>query len=316
MKNLYVLGKRIERLLMLAGPLSFFSLLFLFISYSNTAHVETQIVERLRYAADAISDNTADLENRYKLIKQAPKNLQDFYKSAYNSQLKSAVLEADRSRRAFNSVGGYAAYSDTVLPRIASRGDQPPRQIAASLIDEADKIRRTRFTSLGIELPEKSKINFFGTEISIETSTYLTLMQISLAPVLILWLGSIYVTRYREALLIQNAKSISDLFPHIINIYPIGKLIDLKKRSWIKFYSRYFMFLFYFLIRLCHLSVFVAVPVISYAIGSYLQFNMDSNIYPMLLGALVVFISCSLVLVELLPFHFVKIFNDHSYPVN
>ena len=316
MKNLYALGKRIERLLMLAGPLAFFCLLFLFISYSNTAQIETQIVERLRFAADAVFENISELENKYKLIKQAPKNLQDFNRTAYNFQLKNIVLQADRSTRSLSSLGGYAAYSETISPRIVSKGDQPPRQFVISLIEEAEKLRKTRPTSLGIELPEKAKISVFGTDINIETSTYLTLMQVSLAPVLILWLGSIYVTRYRESLLIKDAKSISDLFPHIINIYPIGKIPDLKKRSWIKYYSRYLIFLIYFLLRVLFLLIFIGVPVTAYVGGSYLQFNIDSNIYPMLLGALVALISCPLILVKLLPFHFVKIFNDHSYPIN
>ena len=316
MRNLYALGKRIERLLMLAGPLAFFCLLFLFISYSNTAQVETLIAERLRFAADSISDNITELENKHKLIKLPTKSGQDSNKTIYELVLKNTVLQADRSRRSFSNVGGYSAYSDTILPRVTSKSDQSPRQLMMSLTNEADKIRRARFTSLGIELPEKSKISVFGTDINIETSTYLTLMQISLAPILILWLGSIYVTRYRESLLIKDAKSISDLFPHIINIYPIGKIYDLRKRSWLKYNSRYLMFLLYFLFRISFLSVFVAVPVVAYVIGSYLQFNIDNNIYPMLLGALVAGIFLSLILVELSPFHFVKIFNDSSYSLN
>lgn len=313
MKNLYELGKRIERLLMLAGPLAFFCSLFLLISYSNSTQTENQIAQRLRFAADVVFENISELENKYKLTKLGSKNLQDINKSIYILKLKGIALQIDGSTRSLNHLGGYVAYSDTISPRIKTMGEQPPRQFVISLVEEAENLRRSQAKNLGIDLPGKSKISVFGTEIGVETQTYLTLMQVSLAPVLILWLGSIYVTRYRETLLIKDAKRISDLFPHIINIYPVGKIKELRRRNWIKYYGRYFIFLLYFSFRALFLLIFIGVPVIAYVAGSYLQFNVDNNIYPMLLGTFVALIACVLVLTELLPFHFAKIFGDLNY---
>lgn len=315
MKNLYELGRRIERLLMLAGPLAFFCLIFLLISYSNTIQIENQIARRLRFAADAIFENIADLENKYKLTKSGQKNIQDINKTIYSLSLKGIALQIDGPTQSLKHLGGYVAYSETISPMLKSFGDQPPRQFANSLAEEAEKLQKIKGQAFGIELPEKAKINVFGTEIGLTTSTYLTLLQVSLSPILILWLGSIYVTRFRETVLIKDVKRISDMYPHMINLYPIGKIPEMRKRNWFKYHQRHLIFFTYFLARLAFLLIFIGPPIIAYAYGSYLQFNIDSNLYPMLLGGLVMLMAFFTLLAELLPFHFTKIFTDHDYPL-
>lgn len=50
--------------------------------------------------------------------------------------------------------------------------------------------------------------------------TLIWLLQLAIAPIMVLWLGSLYQTRYRESLLIESAKTVSEIFPHVINAYP------------------------------------------------------------------------------------------------
>jgi hypothetical protein len=112
----------------------------------------------------------------------------------------------------------------------------------------------------------------------------------------------------REILLIGEARHISWLFPHVLNIYPVGKMPEPRKRSWGTYYARYFNRAIYFGFRLAALLLFVGPTVVPYVAGTYFQFNIDNNIYPMLLGALVGFIAFMLALLELLPVHFTKSF--------
>ena len=106
-----------------------------------------------------------------------------------------------------------------------------------------------------------------GTNIKISLESLTALIQVSLTPVLIIWLGSLYNTRYRETLLIGKTNSVVAVFPHLINVYPAIDIPTLKKRIRIAYWisPNQLVQAMYALTRVC-LIAFVITP----AVGCYL----------------------------------------------
>lgn len=105
-----------------------------------------------------------------------------------------------------------------------------------NLVLRANDLKNTPLQFRGIEIPQKADVGILGTNIKVSFDSLTAALQISLAPVLIIWLGSLYNTRYRESLLIGKSNDISLMFPHLINIYPAIDLPTLRKRSYIAFW--------------------------------------------------------------------------------
>jgi hypothetical protein len=315
MKNLQDLGRRIERLLIFAGPIAFLCCVFLLVSYSTSTQEENKISSQLILASDRLANKIKELETKYQAIRGAgSSSMKELRTEIYFNSVRYTVLFDELNTISDISGRNFSSLNQTIPPRLKALGLRSPAEIITAFTDEAHELRKNKKLVFGIQLPEKAKISVLGTDFVIQSDVYVTLMQITLAPVLILWLGSIYVTRLREVILIHSAKHLSLLFPHLINLYPVGKILELRKRSWAAYYSRYLVYFLFSMIRICALLVFIGPAVGPYLLGSYLQFNIDNNIYPLVLAGIVAFIALFSVFVELIPAHFTKSFF-HDVPL-
>ena len=101
----------------------------------------------------------------------------------------------------------------------------------------------------------------FGTEIVLELVTLARALQIALGPILILWLGSLYNTRHRESLYIGKSTDIRQVFPHLINVYPVGVILpELRRRSWIGYYRPAGLAVLFWTVRAALVSLFIGPP--------------------------------------------------------
>jgi hypothetical protein len=143
-----------------------------------------------------------------------------------------------------------------------------PLELMEHLAKTAQQIKKEvderPIKSYGVEIPDKAVISLGGTQIRIQTRTLVQIFQLVLAPILMLWLGALYNTRYRETRLIEGARSIADLYPHGINIYLSGEMPTLRKKSWSVYYLKKLIPLIPAFIRVSVLAVFILPPVISY----------------------------------------------------
>ncbi|OIR02817.1 hypothetical protein GALL_150250 [mine drainage metagenome] len=214
------IGVRYERLLILAAPISFACILVAFIAVASEAVTDKKNADCYDSAALLVEKNVYDLEAKWKLRERIGKIE---FANEYVSALAHYMIYGLGSRCK------YEIGTQDTNKAIS------PREFAEKLKLEARKIReesaKKPVRSYGIEMPEKVKIEFFGIGITIKILTLAQVLQLTLAPILILWLGSLFNTRYRETILIESATSISELYPHCINLYLNGKTPELRKRS-------------------------------------------------------------------------------------
>ena len=182
-----------------------------------------------------------------------------------------------------------------------------PSEIISNLRAEAKKLLSTPLQLYGIELSEKATIGVMGTTITVGVLSFAQMLQIVLAPLLVLWFGSLYHTRYRETLLISSSANVAEIFPHIINVYPAGHYPQLRKPNlWQNHFPKFLSFM-YFATRTALVSIFVIPPVVLYLLSLYFL-HSDQYLLNFLLGAVVAVFSLAPILVEALPWHCSKVF--------
>ena len=125
------------------------------------------------------------------------------------------------------------------------------------------------------------------------------------------WLGSLYNTRYRETLLVGKANDIAAVFPHLINVYPAIDMPTLRKRSRIAYRIPPSAIVcgMYCLTRVC-LVAFVVLPAVGCYLASLFLLPIEGITWlSVLTGLLVGVSSLSIVFVELLPWYALKSFR-------
>ena len=143
-----------------------------------------------------------------------------------------------------------------------------PAELIKHLNSDSEKLKSSQISLYGIDVPDHTTVNIFGTNIGVELSTVVQAVQIVLAPILVIWIGSLYTTRFREVISIAAKPDITQTFPHILNIYSTqtheveGKvkfvryLNSVRKKSYIP-------------LRIALTSLFLCPPIVAYAMGMY-----------------------------------------------
>lgn len=289
------LGRRYERLLFLAAPLSFASILVLFIAIALTTQQERAKARCYESAAAILSVNQKELE-----IAWGKTNLPN--KSPY----AGAGYRLEGARTLVDGLS-YECYV-LMKSEFDGRFRNAPLAVIQELKNEARELSSKPVRLYGVEIPEKATVNLLGTTVKIELGALMGMFQVVLGPLLILWLGSIYNTRYRESQLICRATAISEIFPHLINIYPVGRLPEARKKSWTIYYFPIVVGLFYSLVRVILLSIFIFPPAGSY-IASLIVFPPEHFIGVFIMfGFLICMNSLAVLISEFLPWHFKKVF--------
>ncbi len=290
------LGRRYERLLVLSAPLSLVSLVVLFVAVATTTQQERITARCYEEGATAFEANRADIDSSWKAIKPGKWELGGGLD--YKLSLNKVIIYAH--------VG--AGCYGTLRQEVERRQKQDPSAIISGLRQDAARIMSGPVVFRGIELPEKASIDVLGTKVKIELMTFVRLLQIILAPIMLLWLGSLYNTRYRESLLIAAAKSVADIFPHVVNVYPAVRYPQPRKRSYVQQYLPQLFNLIYALLRLSLLMIFVAPSTGAYIFSLVLLDSSEFRALFATLGSLVAFFTLAVALTEILPWHYTKTF--------
>ena len=193
------LGRRYERLLFLAAPMSLAAALILFVAVAASnqqvrvlARCLIELANRIE-SSDTIREEWAKPSTAYGL--------------GYGLQLSFAAIRA--------------GCATEVLKRFDGGVKVEPAKLVEGLRKEASELGKGPIALGGVELPEVTTLSAFGLTVKSKVMTLVLVLQVVLGPVLIVWLGSLYNTRYREAIFIHSARTISDVFPHLLNVYPV-----------------------------------------------------------------------------------------------
>lgn len=303
--NSTTLGKRYERLLFLSGILSIISIAVMLIASALTTQDEKSLAKCMNIASKII------LNNEIELSKEWDKYQFEFKKNkyAYNSY----------DRKLFDLwlyPGIVSNCNDSMKIYFQKYAEFSPKSIVEKFDIEINNLNNIPIRFQGIELNSKAKINLMWNEISIPLDTFISIIQIALTPVLLLWLGSLYNTRYRETKLISRALDITNVYPHLINIYPVGNIYSLSLRKWSKF-AYYippasFIQLLYGLAR-CFLVAIIVLPLVGSYLYSLYLIPINGNYFiSYLMGAWIAITTIGVVFIELAHWHLSKIFTAQS----
>lgn len=297
-------GRRFERLLFFAGPLSLASLLVLFVAVGSDQQEDLLRAKCLRLTAATLDSKRAELEAVWQEI--AGRNYIGGSKiNDYGGRLDAAFVPVE-------------VEDPRCTKYLQTRTDgwfKSPTELAADLRKQAAVALTKPLAFYGVEIPDRATISVLGTPVRMELLTLTSALQIALGPVLVLWLGSLYNTRHRESLYVAHMGEIRELYPHLINIYPVliypnGAWRDLRRRSWSSYYARVVLVPATFcVLRIALLSLFVGPPVAFYITS---LFFLDLGAYPLIrvaLGIAVAIFALGAFLAECLPWHVGKQFH-------
>lgn len=293
------LGRRYERLLFLSGPLTLVAAMVLLVAFSSTTQNERVLAKCLEVAVKTLQDDKGKLDTHWNAYVEERKKSKYFVNN-YRYELTMAWI----------SPGISSGCYEEVKPLLEQGADTPPGKLIEEFGTRISQLRATPLQFRGIEIPEKAEVPVLGTNIKIRLESLTALLQLSLAPVLIIWLGSLYNTRYRESLLVGKANDTAAVFPHLINVYPAVDIPTLRKRSRLAYWipPTQIVRAMYSLTRV-GLIAFVISPAIACYLASLVLLPIEGIAWlSFLSGALVLLFALSVVIVELLPWHAAKIF--------
>lgn len=293
------LGRRYERLLFLSGPLTIVAMLVLLVAFSSTTQSERVLARCLEVAVKTIHENRGHLDDSWDAYLQG-RNKSKYFVNNYRYELKKMWISPGISSGCYKEVE----------PLLEQGFDTSPRKLKESFETRISQLRSAPLQFRGIEMPQKADVAILGTNIKISLESLAALLQVSLAPVLMIWLGSLYNTRYRESLHVGKAGDITVIFPHLINVYPAIDFPSLRKRSRFAYWfppSRIIRAI-YVLTRLS-LIAFIVLPAIGCYLASLVLLPIEGIIWlSVISGFLVAIFGLSVVFVELFPWHIGKIF--------
>lgn len=292
------LGRRYERLLLASAPISLISMAVLFIAIASTSQAEHSYALCYENIANIFEDNKSRLESLWENSKHIPDDIS--LRNEYLHEVVQTMIDNP------SCLAEYAQHEQS------NKHIGTPSEIISKFRQDAVELNKTPLNYFGIEIPEKTTLNVFGTNIKISLMTITRIAQILLAPIIILWLGSLYNTRFRESRLIGLSQNIFDNFPHIINIYPSLGERNLLKRNWFLYQAPKIFSFFFACLRVSLLMVFIAPPIISYEWGLTLLAYDNHIILPTIAGVITGWFAIILLVLEFLPWHYNKIFHAAS----
>jgi hypothetical protein len=299
--SLSTLGRRFERLLFFAAPLSLGSVVTLFVVFASDTQNERRTARCYESSArlfESKADRAEVIWNEFRSSKKFAAMAKVDYVFDLRNLLLDISLESGCRRM--------------LAEEIDKRSELGPKALIDGLHKDAEKLASTPLRYQGVDIPERATIALMGTSISIELVLFSTLLQVLLGPLMLLWLGSLYTTRFRETVLIEKAKAVTDLFPHLINIYPVGRIPDVRRRNRLIPYIPKIMAITYFITRVGLLTMFVGPAVGSYIAGVVIVEPSSYSWALTILATMVGIFATALVLCELLPWHFKRMFPGPS----
>lgn len=294
--SLTTLGRRYERLLFLSAPLSLGSILTLFVVFATNSQAERSTARCYESAASLLEVGRPTLEDAWKEL--STKKRSPSAQIEYTYTVRKMLIDVSLGKACWT----------LLLSEAERRTRFAPIELISTLREDAKRLLAIPVKYSGVEIPEKATIGLLGTKVSIDLKLFILLLQVVLAPLLLLWLGSLYNTRYRESLLIGEAKRVTEVFPHLVNVYPAVRYPEPRRRSYVQPYLSHVFGLMYALTRIALLSLFVGPPVGTYIAGVLIGNEQPYATVFYASAALVGIFWLALVLCELFPWHYGKTF--------
>ena len=295
-----VLGKRYERLLFFTAPLTLATILIALVAKASTQQSERVDARCFAMAAVAIEGQLEELDKAFKTKKEKWEE----------SPIEYRLLLSRTWIYGSDEIGPCYSKIDKELD--AGLENRAPSEIIKIFKDRAHKLLETPLNAYGISFPKEATVDILVTKINMDFLTLSRILQIVLLPAILLWLGSLYGTRYREALTISRASQLSEVFPHIINQYPAFDPPSIRKRDPIAPYHKSIAKLWYGFTRVTLLAIFVIPPVAFYLYGLFLSGSEDFNLAYLIGGVVVGLFTITNLLAEFLPSHYHKIFPSQA----
>lgn len=249
-------GVRFERLLFWAAPITLAAIAVFITTLGYNTQEDRVLAKCLESASYLIEGNEEKLSRAWRLYgpHKNNKSSSDIY--IYEKDVKLTLITREQ----------VSCFEYTIHNKDLDLG-KPPAELTQNFRSKAKSLNAKPIVMYGIEIPERATLSLAGTKIQISMVTFIQALQISLAPVLLLWLGSLYHTRLREIILCNEHDNLVSVHPHVINVYPVGHYPALRKRNFWKKHTPKLIGAFYLFLRLCLLGIFVIPPVALY-IGS------------------------------------------------
>jgi hypothetical protein len=215
---LTLLGRRVERLLIAGIVLIGAAFGAFYLSFSALHYAEAGLAQGLGTLAELIEGDQAVLQRFYDLEhersklakKKEPAPRESFYDKALQ----------DKVARAAELSGAEAG----ALRRHIDAG-RPPADLVAALRAEKNRLGARPAKVAGMMVPSASL------EGALPAAFVANLLVIALAPLVIAWLGALYVTRRMELALAQEG---GELHPHVLNgdFLPLAPLLERLHVTW------------------------------------------------------------------------------------
>jgi hypothetical protein len=228
------LGRRIERLFYFGAILivlcviqTYLTTTLSYIRSKNpvalstlSSKVEADMSHLQKLYGDSIAPPTADPQ-RERLVQSARSTLglpqriapkppaEETYKNSLDKLLTETSLETGMDSR-------------ILYEGISSK--DPPEKVLENIQSKERDLATKPVNVWGIETPLQVPLQYGKAEYQIPISAMANSLRIALAMLLIGWLGSLYLTRQRELLLIRNMEDYKLIFPHILNVLPVVDL--------------------------------------------------------------------------------------------
>lgn len=187
---------------------------------------------------------------------------------------------------------------------------KPPLEMIEELKKRASTLESTPLAAYGIKFPKNASVNIYVTKLDVELLLLSQVMQAVMLPVLVLWLGSLYATRFREVFFIFKAQTLAQVFPHIINVYGTISTPTIRKRNILAPYAGNVISVYCTFLRIGLLSIFIGPPVALYLYSLYLGASNEFVWLYLVAGGAVAIFSMMNFVAELLPAHAKKVFLD------
>jgi len=290
------LGKRYERLLFFTAPISIAAMIVCLVALASSTQKERVEARCYTEAANVFAKKSTDLAGEW----EKRTNNDEFWYINYKLELEKIWI----------SGSGVDDCYDFIDSNFEKLHRLPPSDMLATWKSRANNLLQAPLSIYGISLPKDATIDLYVAKITIDLSTLTKALQIVLLPILLLWLGSLYSTRYRESLTTNRATSLSEVFPHIINMYPAFNQLSPRKRNVLAPYTKPIACFVFAFVRLGLLSIFILPPVLIYLYSLYLVATEPSAILYCTASLIVTLFCFTTLIAEFLPMHYGKVFPD------
>jgi hypothetical protein len=176
--------------------------------------------------------------------------------------------------------------------------ESDPISVAAKFKVRSEELKKKPVKVYGVEIPDVATVGLGGTKVQIAMATFVQALQFVLAPVMLLWLGSLYHTRIRELLTYRRTDDILRVHPHVINVFPVGHYPDLRKKNWIRSKAPVMWSVATALIRIALISVFTVPAAGGFITSLFYQPIFGMWFLNLVTGFLVFSYTCGVLIVE------------------